>query len=275
MRLGQRSVKSVRRLRSRMSQNSILEVFPEIAAYRLRPVSIGESASSVYHLTCPGRPALYMKTAAAPDVLELEAEYARLAWLKDKVPVAEIVDFRSNSQQAALLTRALPGANAIYAAKRNRWAVVSRLAGALRELHAIPTAGCPFDRSLAVVIDSARERVMAGRVDESDFDEEHKGLRARDLLTLLKQQQPATENLVITHGDACLPNIVFEGSYFRGFVDCGRSGLADAYQDLALASRSIARNYGRKYVNAFFESYGLREVDDSKLSYYRLADEFF
>ncbi|HEX6259604.1 MAG TPA: aminoglycoside 3'-phosphotransferase, partial [Woeseiaceae bacterium] len=145
----------------------------------------------------------------------------------------------------------------------------------LRELHSIAIAGCPFDSSLTVSIDSARARAMANLIDESNFDEEHKGLRARDLLTQLERQRPADESLVITHGAACLPNMIFEGSHFCGFVDCGRSGLADAYQDLAVASRSIASNYGQEYVDRFFDAYGLREVDDGKLSYYRLADEFF
>lgn len=256
-------------------RNSFPVVFPEIAEYQLTPVSTGKSTSSVYHLTSHGKPALYLKTVALPHVAELEAEHARLKWLKGKALVPEIVDFTSNPQQAALLTRALPGSNAVEVPKRHWLAVVRQLAEALRDLHTMPTADCCFDRSLAVIIESARERVMANRVDESDFDEERQGLHARDLLILLEKQQPAAERLVFTHGDACLPNAIFEGSHFRGFVDCGRSGLADAYQDLALASRSIASHFGQKYVSAFFEAYGVREVDDSKLAYYRLADEFF
>ena len=258
-----------------MSQTSAPGVFAEIATYQKTRVGIGKSALSVYRLTCPGKPALYLKTAAAPHVAELEAEHERLAWLKGKAPVPDIVAFDSDSQQAALLTRALPGENAVDVPRRNQSEVVRAVAKALRDLHAIPTAGCRFDRSLTVLIDAARERVLADRVDESDFDEERKGLRAHDLLILLEQSRPAAERLVITHGDACLTNVVFEGTHFRGFVDCGRSGLADAYQDLAIASRSIVSNYGQKYVNTFFEAYGLREVVDSRLAYYRLADEFF
>jgi aminoglycoside phosphotransferase len=241
----------------------------------MEAVVTGKSASSVFHLTHPGKQALYLKTADAPHVAELEAEHERLLWLEGRAPVPQVVAFKSSPHQAALLTRALPGANAIEASKKHWFPVARRLALALREMHAIATGGCPFDRRLAVIIDAARARTMAGLVDESDFDEERRNRRARDLLILLEQQQPAAERPVITHGDACLSNVIIEGSAFRGFVDCGRSGLSDAYQDLALASRSIASHYGPEYVDHFFEAYGLREVDDGKLAYYRLADEFF
>ena len=272
-----RVARIVGRMRSMMLQASApgTDGFSEVAAYQMTPVGIGKSASSVFRLTYPGKPALYLKTAGAPYVAELESEHERLIWLKGRAPVPEVVDFKSSAEQAALLTQALPGVNAIEVPKRHRAAVIRGLAQALRELHSIAIAGCPFDSSLAVSINSARARAMANLIDESNFDEEHKGLRARDLLTQLEQQRPADESLVITHGDACLPNMIFEGRHFCGFVDCGRSGLADAYQDLAVASRSIASNYGQEYVDRFFDAYGLREVDDGKLSYYRLADEFF
>ena len=174
-----------------------------------------------------------------------------------------------------MLTEALPGANAIEAPKSIWSAVVRQLAVALRALHATPTSDCPFDRGLSVIIESAYARTMAGLVDEADFDEERKGVRARELLPRLELQRPADERLVITHGDACLANMIFDGRIFAGFVDCSRSGLADAYQDLALASRSIANKYGAKYRELFFEEYGLHEIDEHRLSFYRLADEFF
>jgi aminoglycoside 3'-phosphotransferase II len=53
--------------------------------------------------------------------------------------------------------------------------------------------------------------------------------------------------------------------------------VADRYQDLALAARSLEYNLGRKWVDLLFEEYGisLKEVDWVKIEFYQLLDEFF
>jgi hypothetical protein len=88
------------------------------------------------------------------------------------------------------------------------------------------------------------------------------------------------EDRRFTHGDFCLPNVLLVedgrgGFQVSGFVDCGNAGIADAYQDLALAARSVARNFGEPLVRVLFAKYGLAQPDEPKLAYYQLLDEFF
>ena len=145
----------------------------------------------------------------------------------------------------------------------------------LRQLHSLDARECPFDRTLDKVLSLASARARSGQVDESAFDAERLGCSAMELLAALCRERPQSEDLVVTHGDVCLPNVIFHNGSFSGFVDCGRCGRADRYQDLALAHRSIESKFGSSHAENFLGAYGLQQVDRRKLSYYRLLDEFF
>jgi aminoglycoside phosphotransferase len=84
-----------------------------------------------------------------------------------------------------------------------------------------------------------------------------------------------SEDLVFTHGDYCLSNIMISDGEVSGFIDWGRGGVADRYQDLALAIRSIIYNFGKEHVPLFLDAYGVKELDEAKIYDYQLLDEFF
>ena len=86
---------------------------------------------------------------------------------------------------------------------------------------------------------------------------------------------------MFTHGDYCLPNVLLiedgaGGFRVSGFVDCGNAGIADRYQDLALCARSVRvqlrAGVGAGAVRALWPR---ADVDEAKLAYYQLLDEFF
>ncbi len=98
--------------------------------------------------------------------------------------------------------------------------------------------------------------------------------RAHGARSGVGDSRPGVEDPVVTHGDACLPNLMLHGDAFAGFVDCGRLGLADRHQDLALACRSIRHNLGEACVGQFLAAYGAAH-DPARLSFYQLLDELF
>lgn len=206
----------------------------------------------------------------------LRTEQAKLRWLTGRVPVPRVVGYATDAECEYLATTRLPGLpmhhpDALLHARRN----AELLARALRELHALPVRECPFSASLAVKLRQARELVELGLVDETDFDAERLGQSAEQILRQLLKSRPGTEDLVVTHGDACLPNILVSGEYVEGFVDVGRLGIADRHQDLALARRSLRRNADEDTAEHFLETYGRSLIDAAKLEYYQMLDELF
>ncbi len=206
----------------------------------------------------------------------LRTEQTKLRWLAGRLPAPRVIGYATDEASEYLATARLPGLpmhhpDALLHARRN----ADLLARALRELHALPIRECPFNQSLAVRLRQARERVELGLVDETDFDTERLGQSAEHILRHLVKSRPTTEDLVIAHGDACLPNFLVSGEVVEGLIDVGRLGIADRHQDLALAQRSLRRNAGEEVAEHFLDTYGRQWVDPARLEYYQILDELF
>ncbi|MBC7790567.1 MAG: aminoglycoside 3'-phosphotransferase [Anaerolineae bacterium] len=247
------------------------------------PVIGGQSGALVWRCSNEGLATLYVKAAPLSVDLRLDREADRLRWMvAHHIPVPEVRDYCRIHDVEYLVVDEIPG----VPASDPEWAsslpeVIAALAYGLRVLHGTDVTGCPFDHSVARQIEDARIQVNRGRVREEDFDEARAGRRAADLFAELVASAPASEDLVFTHGDFCLPNVILRRSEpggdveIAGLVDCGRAGVADRYQDLALAVRSITYNHGSEFVPAFLRRYGLARPDEEKLSFFTLLDEFF
>ncbi len=243
-----------------------------LPAARWETVTDGRSGAGVW------RSSRFVLKVQARAGLErpLHAEMLRLRWLAGRVPVPAVAGYEVTPEAEYLAMSRLPGLplhhpDALLHPRR----VTELLARALRELHALPTRDCPFNASLAVTLRRARERVEEGLVDEADFDAERQGQTGTQVLRELLRTRPAREDIVVTHGDPCLPNLILDGEYLSGFVDVGRAGLADRHADLALACWSLRYNIGLEMAEHFLDTYGRTLIDPDKLNYYVLLDELF
>lgn len=249
-----------------------------LAGYRWRGQGEGCSAATVHRLEAARRPTLFVKQEVLSAHAELPAEIARLRWLHGAgIDCPQVLNETQSDGRQWLLMSAVPGDTLSALAQCGELEpgrLVRLVAVALRRLHDLDPAACPFDHRLERRLDTVRQRVEAGLVDEADFDDDHRGRSATELYRLLLDRRPAVEDLVVAHGDACLPNLLAEGRRFSGFIDCGRLGVADRHQDLALAARDIEAELGAAWAEAFLVEYG-GDIDGERLAYFRLLDEFF
>ncbi|MGO4481177.1 aminoglycoside 3'-phosphotransferase [Rhizobium pisi] len=247
-----------------------------LSGYRMEQDALGRSAASVFRLEGEGLPALYLKVEEVAPFGELADEAARLGWLKAAgLPCPDVIARESDGERNWLLISALPGSDLASASALTPLACVELLAAALLDLHRLPIASCPFDHRREKRLPIAKARMEAGIVDEEDFDAARLGKSAAELFAELESLKPGDEDLVVSHGDACLPNFIASDGRFAGYIDCSRLGVADRYQDIALACRSIADNFGEGLLQPFLARYGMSVPDPARLNYYQLLDEFF
>lgn len=231
-----------------------------------QPVTIGVSSAEVWYLR--GEPNYFVKLGARPSDpdsgLDVLSEAERLQWLvRQGIPAPTVLDAGESGKAAWMVTSAVAGRSVAqpWPAER-RGAVVDAFADAARSLHALSIADCPFDRRLDVTTAYAR-RSVGTSVD------------------LLDAARPDHEDLVVCHGDLCVPNILLDPDTLElaGVVDVGRLGVADRYADLALAARSLSSQelnpqYGPGAATRFLSRYGEDPPDEAKITFYCLLDEF-
>ncbi|MDB4866448.1 MAG: hypothetical protein JWR03_781 [Cohnella sp.] len=238
-------------------------------------ITVGMSGADTFRLTAPSHNR-YMKIQSASSVESLWQEKERLIWLQGKLPVPKVLGYDKDAAKEYLLVSEIAGVDASDRSYESMLPQLMRqLAIGLRTIHEVIIDNCPFDQRLDRKIAEAKRRVDNKRINEDQFDPVRQGFKAEELLEELLRKKPADEDLVFTHGDYCLPNIILKDGRVSGFVDWGRAGTADRYQDIALAIRSITYNFGEQQVGYFLEAYGLPELDEPKVSYYQLLDEFY
>ncbi len=171
--------------------------------------------------------------------VDLGREEQRLRWAGNYLVVPSIIEYAEAGEDAWLLTEGIDAVSAVDP----RWhkepeTAVRAIAIGLRTLHdTLPVSQCPFGDSWP------RDRALA----------------------------PGPSDLVVCHGDACMPNtLITTDGYFAGHVDLGQLGVCDRWADLAIATMSIGWdvNLGRNYDELFFATYGI-EPDHQRIAFYR------
>lgn len=237
-------------------------------------VTTGMSDAAVWRIG-EARQTLFLKMAPTHSLLsELAAEAQRLDWLAEmEMPAPRVVDFLEAEDRHWLLMTAVPGTD-LTALTDRPTELCAVLASALRTLHAVDPAACPFDHRLPHRLAAGEANIEAGVVDEADFGTAVAGWSGQNVLDWLRENRPTSHDLVVTHGDASLPNIIAQNLAFTGFVDCARLGVADRWQDLALACWSVIHNCGEAHVATFLAAYGA-DWDAERYRYYCTLDELF
>ena len=213
------------------------------------------SEAQVFRFVRPGAESRYLKISSSRKDASLEQEAERMRWLAGKLPVPQVICYHQKGAVEYLVTTELPGASSHGTEHRGDIrGLVRLLAAGLQMIHRVPTEGCPFDATIASLLAQSLPRVSDLKV-----------------LAYLRDRQPESEDLVFTHGDYCLPNILVDRGRLGGFIDWGYAGVGDRYRDLSSCAWSVGHNLGKEWIPCFFAAYGV-VIDQEKLDYYGLVE---
>jgi aminoglycoside phosphotransferase len=249
----------------------------EIGACEIIPVSGGGSKAKLYSVTSAEKGSYYLKINNTRNTTDrLQDDALIYAWLSGKMEVPKVVFYKKQAHLEALCVTALEGKTLKdWVGILSPEAIISIYAKTLKALHAIPIEDCPIRRNLTDQLNKAKYSVAHHWVLSDDFEACYQQRSPEDLLHELLQKAPHDYELVFTHGDYCMDNLMVKEGKLSGLIDMGRGGVADKYQDIALAVRSIRHELGYEYIDQFYEAYGLEQPHQEKIEYYTLLDEFF
>lgn len=221
-----------------------------------------------------------MVLKAERDREESGNEHEILSWLQGRLPVPKIICAEKMGDTRFLLMTKIKGAmlcDTQYL--KNPRLLVHLLAEGLKMLRQVDISGCPAKRNLDFKLQQASVNVAEGLELETGTEPDLYGTKEfhspEELLLWLREHKPR-EEMVFSHGDYCLPNIFAENKRISGFIDLGRAGMADLWQDIALCVRSLQYNIGKNEwcVKQLFEELEIAP-DWEKIRYYILLDELF
>jgi streptomycin 3"-kinase len=119
-------------------------------------------------------------------------------------------------------------------------------------------------------------------VNPDFLPDDDKSRSPAELLARIAAELPArftqeADDLVVCHGDACLPNIMVDPATQRctGLIDLGRLGRADRYADLALLLANAQESWtssdqAERAHSILFETLGITPDRDRLAFYLRL-----
>lgn len=222
-----------------------------------------------------------------PESAEALTEREMMRWLGGKQPVPDIICHEVVDGMSFLLMTRVPGKMScdlsfIYDPER----LIDVLCEGLQLLWNTDISDCPCNAMLDQHLAAAEHNVRNGLVDLENVEPGTFGEDGfkdpEDLLVWLKENRPA-EDLVLSHGDYCLPNIFADDNGICGFIDLGRAGVADRYRDIAICYRSLKSNLHGSYgghspvdfdADKLFDKLKITP-DWHKIRYYFLMDELF
>ena len=255
---------------------NLLKLIPQLDTKDCQKASIGFSGDEVY-IVKGG----YENNDVVVKIskrIEVMHEAQALIWLKQHTLVPTVYKWGRVEDYYYCIMECLKGVMYQEAFRElgvNEWIIQYALL--VKSFHEIDYSNVPNHQVLRTKLSKIRKNI--NKVNPTHFEREYRNFSAIELFNKLKTIHLEDSDLVLCHGDMCMPNIIW-GNGLIGFIDVSGMGINDRYLDLAIALRTLRYNLElngleceEKYIDLFIQTYGINKLDQKKLEYYTILDE--
>ena len=231
-------------------------------ANKIEEITIGCN-SKVYRIRKKSK-VFYLKIAN-----HLSEESIRLDYLHGKVSVPEKVFYEKYNDKSYILTKEVKGEMLCSDYYCNHpLEGIDIIVEAFNQIYNIDYSDCTIDETIDHKIKEIENRFNSINNNDIDVNVLKEFHNKETILKYLKGNKPK-QIIGFTHGDMSLPNILALNNHFSGLIDVGDAGISDIYFDIVICEISIERNYGKEYIDIFYDRLGI-EKDEFKSKYYRV-----
>lgn len=212
---------------------------------------------------------------------EVHKEALILKWLNGYIQVPHVYfDFQEDGIYY-LVMEMLPGVMGQYGFNQlSEDEMIKLYALEIKKWHQIQIENFPNVNTLQEKLEHVRNNVEKHLVKTQYFEREYQGKTPEELYQKMMLLYPREFDLVLCHGDVCMPNFMIENGKVTGWIDVIGCGVNDRYLDVAIALRTLRFNFEamhqeftKERMQLFLKTYGLNKLDMKKLEFYILLDE--
>lgn len=212
---------------------------------------------------------------------EVYKEGEILKWLEGKIEVPKVYFNIEQEGVYYLVMEMLPGQMGQYGFKQlGTKEMVVYYANLIKKWHSIDYHNFLPVNTLEDKIAHVKYNVEHGLVKTQYFERELQGKTGQMVYDLMISCYPKSFDLVLCHGDVCMPNFMMENGHLTGWIDVVGCGVNDRYLDIAIALRTLRYNFewlnmtfSKEYQDLFLKTYGIQELDMNKVKFYICLDE--
>ncbi|WP_446494708.1 APH(3'') family aminoglycoside O-phosphotransferase [Escherichia coli] len=246
------------------------------------PVRGGESGDFVFFDVVTGMPSRksHLLPAAVSSLESVTASFGS----KVEVACPEVINWQEEQEGACLVITAIPGVPAADLSGADLLKAWPSMGQQLGAVHSLSVDQCPFERRLSRMFGRAVDVVSRNAVNPDFLPDEDKSTPQLDLLARVERELPVRldqerTDMVVCHGDPCMPNFMVDPKTLQctGLIDLGRLGTADRYADLALMIANAEENWAapdeaERAFAVLFNVLGIEAPDRERLAFYLRLD---